>query len=154
MAGYDISGINSRGISEYAMQESRNASGTALQNKLKSTSSKSSDDELWAACKSFESYFLEQVFKEMQKSVDAIKPEQSDNSTSTLVNFFKDETLQDICDTSVETQSNGFAQMLYENLRRTYDIPEGTLENEKSEPAEAAEASENPGTQQVSLYFL
>ena len=137
MAGYDISGINAGAISEYAMQESRNASTSALQDKIKNTSSKSSDDELWAACKSFESYFLEQVFKEMQKSVDAIKPEQSDNSTSTLVDFFKDQTLQDICDTSVETQSNGFAQMLYENLRRTYDIPEGTLEGEK----EAAESS-------------
>ena len=138
MAGYDISGINAGAISEYAMQESRNASTSALQDKIKNTSSKSSDDELWAACKSFESYFLEQVFKEMQKSVDAIKPEQSDNSTSTLVDFFKDQTLQDICDTSVETQSNGFAQMLYENLRRTYDIPEGTLEGEKDATADGS----------------
>lgn len=138
MAGYDISGINAQAITEYAMQESRNASGAALQNKLQNTSSASTDDELWEACKSFESYFLEQVFKEMQKSVDAIKPESSDNSTATLVDFFKDQTLQDICNTSVETQSNGFAQMLYENLRRTYDIPEGSLDDDKGEAADAS----------------
>ena len=106
------------------MQESKNASTEALQKKLEKTGEKSSDDELWAACKSFESYFLEQVFKEMQKSVDALKPEKSDNSTSTLVDYFKDQTLQDVCATSVERQSNGFAQMLYENLKRNYGSKE------------------------------
>ena len=128
MAGYDLSGINASALTEYAMQESKNASTAALQKKLESTSDKSSDAELWEACKSFEAYFLEQMFKEMQKSVDALKPETSDNSTSTLVDFFKDQTLQDICATSADTQSNGFAQMLYENMKRNYDIPEGTLE--------------------------
>jgi Rod binding domain-containing protein len=123
MIGYDLNGLSSSALTEYAMQESKNASTTALQKKLESTSEHSSDDELWAACKSFESYFLEQVFKEMQKSVDALKPESQDRSTSTLVDYFKDQTLQEVCATSVDKQSNGFAQMLYENLRRTYDIP-------------------------------
>ena len=128
MAGFDISGINATGITEYAMRESKNAATEALRNKLEQTNEKSSDDELWAACKGFESYFLEQIFKEMQKSVDALKPEKSDNSTSTLVDFFKDQTLQDVCSTSVERQSNGFAQMLYENLKRNYNIPEAPSE--------------------------
>ncbi len=128
MAGYDISGINATAITEYATIESKNASTRALQNKLENVSDKSSDDELWAACKSFEAYFLEQMFKEMQKSVDALKPETNDRSTQTLVDFFKDQTLQDVCATSVDNQSNGFAQMLYENLRRNYDIPEAKIE--------------------------
>lgn len=139
MAGLDIKGINASAITEYAMQESKNASAIALQSKLENTakSQHASDDELWQACKSFESYFLEQVFKEMQKSVDALKPEKGDQSTETLVDFFKDQTLQDICATSVDTQSNGFAQMLYENLKRNYDIPEAPLEQEK--PGEGTE---------------
>ena len=128
MAGYDISGINATAITEYATIENKNASTRALQNKLENVSNKSSDDELWAACKSFEAYFLEQMFKEMQKSVDALKPETNDRSTQTLVDFFKDQTLQDVCATSVDNQSNGFAQMLYENLRRNYDIPEAKIE--------------------------
>ena len=123
MAGFDLGGINASALTEYAMQENKNASAAALKNKIEKTSDKSSDDELWAACKSFEAYFLEQVFKEMQKSVDALKPETQDHSTSTLVDYFKDQTLQEVCATSAETQSNGFAQMLYENMRRTYDIP-------------------------------
>ena len=133
MAGYDISGINASALTEYAMQESKNASTMALQKKLENTASarQPKDDELWEACKSFEAYFLEQMFKEMQKSVDALKPESGDRSTSTLVDYFKDQTLQDICATSADTQSNGFAQMLYENMKRNYDIPEGTLDTEK-----------------------
>ena len=134
MAGYDISGINASALTEYAMQESKNASTAALQKKLESAASSSAkpkDDELWEACKGFEAYSLEQMFKEMQKSVDALKPESGDNSTSTLVDYFKDQTLQEVCATSADTQSNGFAQMLYENMKRNYDVPEGTLETEK-----------------------
>lgn len=123
MAGLDIKGINATALTEYAINESKNASATMIQNKIKNVSDKSSDDELWEACKGFEAYFLEQMFKEMQKSVDSLKPDPQDRSTSTLVDFFKGETLQDICGTAVDTQSNGFAQMLYENLKRNYDIP-------------------------------
>lgn len=128
MAGFDINGLNSTALTDYAMQESRNASVEAIKNKIQSTSKESSDDELMEACKSFEAYFLEQMFKEMQKSVDALKPETSDRPTTTLVDFFKDQTLQEVCSTSVDTQSNGFAQMLYENLKRNYDIPEASEE--------------------------
>ncbi len=128
MAGFDINGLNATALTDYAMQESKNASAEAIKNKIQGTSKESSDDELMAACKSFEAYFLEQMFKEMQKSVDALKPETSDRPTSTLVDFFKDQTLQEVCSTSVDTQSNGFAQMLYENLKRNYDIPEASEE--------------------------
>ena len=126
MAGFDVKGLNATAITEYAMQESKNASAVMLQNKISSTSKESTDEELWAACKGFESYFLEQMYKEMQKSVDALKPETQDRSTNTLVNFFKDQTLQDICADSVDSQSNGFAKMLYENLKRNYDIPDAS----------------------------
>ena len=123
MASYNVSGLSASAISEYAMQESKNASSIALQKKLENTSAKSTDDELWQACKGFEAYFMEQIYKEMQKSVDALKPDDQDKSTSTLVDYFKNQTLQEICADSVDTQSNGFAQMLYENLKRNYDIP-------------------------------
>ena len=137
MASFNVSGINASAISEYAMQESKNASTIALQKKLENTSAKSTDDELWQACKGFEAYFMEQIFKEMQKSVDALKPESQDKSTSTLVDYFKNQTLQEVCADSVDTQSNGFAQMLYENLKRNYDIPT------------APEAEKTQGSEQV-----
>ncbi len=130
MAGLDLTGLSASALTEYAASETQNASGAALKSKLQNVSGKTSDDELMEACKSFEAYFLEQIFKEMQKSVDSLKPDTGDKSTQTLVDYFRNETLQDICATSVDTQSNGFAQMLYENLKRNYDIPTAPIETE------------------------
>ena len=129
MAGLDLTGLSATALTEYAVSESKNASTEALKAKLQNAG-KASDDELMEACKSFEAYFLEQIFKEMQKSVDALKPESEDKSTQTLVDYFKNETLQDICSQSVDMQSNGFAKMLYDNLTRNYDIPTAKDETE------------------------
>ena len=123
MASMDLTGLSASALTEYAANETQFASGTALKNKLQNVNDNTSDKELMEACKSFEAYFLEQIFKEMYKSVDSLKPETGDHATNTLVEYFRNETLQDVCANSVENQSNGFAQMLYENLKRNYDIP-------------------------------
>ena len=52
----------------------------------------------------------------MQKSVDALKSDES-SSNKQLVDYFKDQTLQDLTQKSTETQGLGFAQMLYENMK-------------------------------------
>ena len=130
MVGMDLTGLSASALTEYASNEALNATGNAVKSKLQGVSSKTSDDELMEACKSFEAYFLEQIFKEMQKSVDSLKPEGGDKSTQTLVDYFRNETMQEICATSVDKQSNGFAQMLYENLKRNYDIPTAELKTE------------------------
>ena len=123
MAGMDLTGISANALTEYAANEAKFASGAAIKDKISNVNDKTSDKELMEACKSFESYFLEQIFKEMYKSVDALKPDTGDHATNTLVEYFRNETLQDICANSVENQSNGCAQMLYENLKRNYYIP-------------------------------
>jgi len=123
MASFNISGITADAYNEYATMEASQASGTNLKSKLDSTNSTSTDDELMDACKQFEAYMLEQVFKEMQKSVDALKDESNkDQPTSNLVDYFKDQTLTKITQDSTETQGLGLAQMLYENMKRNYDI--------------------------------
>ena len=81
----------------------------------------SSDDELLAVCKEFESYFVEQVFKEMQKTVDVFSDGES-NPNDSLVDFFKDNALQDLASTSTERDGLGLAQMLYEQMKRNYNM--------------------------------
>lgn len=78
------------------------------------------DEELMDACKKFESYFLEQVFKEMWKTVDT--KESSSASMNTLTSYFRDEFLSEMATRSTETNSTGLAQMLYEQMKRNYDI--------------------------------
>lgn len=99
------------------------SAGNSSQDKIAASNkdySKASDAELMDACKKFEAYFLEQCFKEMLKTTG--KDEFSSSSTSTLVDYYKDAFVQKISEESTETQSLGLAQMLFEQMKRNYDI--------------------------------
>ena len=63
----DISNLSSAYNDLYA--SASNTSTSKLENQLKSDYSKATDDELMDACKQFEAYFLEQVFKGMEKTI-------------------------------------------------------------------------------------
>ncbi len=82
--------------------------------------SKASDDELMDVCKQFESYFLEQCFKEMMKTTNT--EESSSASMSTLLDYYKDSFAQKMAEQSTETQGLGLAQMLYEQMKRNTEI--------------------------------
>lgn len=84
--------------------------------------SKSSDEELLDVCKEFESYFMEQIYKEMQKTVDVFKSEDSLSPNDTLVDYFKDNALQELASTSTEKEGLGLAQMLFEQMKRNYGM--------------------------------
>lgn len=82
--------------------------------------SNATDTELMDACKQFEAYFLEQIFKEMEKTV--VKAEDKDSSNSQLQDYFKGETIKELAKQSTDQNSLGLAQMLYEQMKRNYDI--------------------------------
>ena len=116
----ELSGLSGTNLAtELAYQDATRANVEKLRETAQRTSSASTDEELMSACKEFEAYFLEQVFKEMQKSVEFFKrgSEAESASTDRLVSFFRDNTMQEICKTATETQSLGLAQMMYENLK-------------------------------------
>lgn len=116
----DIGGISSF-YADYMKDQS--TVETKLKEKLDGTDySQATDDELLDACKQFESYFLEQVFKEMQKTVDCVKGEESSDPNGNLVDFFQDSAIQKLASTSTEIQGLGLAQMLYEQMKRNYGL--------------------------------
>lgn len=82
--------------------------------------SSATDEELMDVCKQFESYFLEQVFKAMEKMVPESDDEES--SASKTVDYFKDTAIQELTTQSTENQGLGLAQMLYESMKREYSI--------------------------------
>ncbi len=102
--------------SEYATQTAKETQAARLKNIANADHSNSTDDELMDVCKQFEAYFLEQVFKQMAKTVNLTSGE--DKSTSNLVDFFKDNTIQELASQSTQTNSLGLAQMLYEQMKR------------------------------------
>lgn len=109
----NISGMYSDIISANSQSASK------LENKLNGNINKATDDELMDACKEFEAYFLEQMFKAMMKTVP--KNEEMSGSTSTMVDFYKDEMMRELAADSTETNSLGLAQTLYEQMKRNYE---------------------------------
>ena len=115
----DISGL-SNVYTEYLNQQTDNISTKKMQDTVSKDYSKASDEELLDVCKQFEAYFMEQVFKQMEKTI--IKDEASSGSSTALVDYFKDSALQELTKTSTETQGLGIAQMLYEQMKRNYGL--------------------------------
>ena len=115
----DFSNITGMYSDRYSTAANQAASN--LQNKLSGVDySKATDDELMDACKQFEAYFLEQMFKEMVKTIP--QSEESSSYTSSLVDYYKDNMIQEIASNSTEQNSLGLAQMLYEQMKRNYGL--------------------------------
>lgn len=111
--------IGSIGAYTSYINEQASASETEEKLSLNKDFSETSAEELMDACKQFESYFLEQVFKEMMKTV-SLTDEESSNAQ--LVDYFKDNMVQEIAAQSTENNSLGLAQMLYEQMKVTYGL--------------------------------
>ena len=65
---------------------------------------------------------MEQVFKEMEKTTDIFSDDENSGSTSQLVDYFKDSTIAELAGESTDQNSLGLAQMLYEQMKRNYEI--------------------------------
>lgn len=95
-----------------------------LQKKLENTdraAKNKEDDALFDACKQFEAYLWEQVYKEMQKTVDLFSDEE-DGYASQMVDYFKDSVIQSISEQTATQGSNSLAQMLYEQAKINYGL--------------------------------
>lgn len=102
---------------------SQNTSEAKLNQNIKGTDySQATEEELMDACKQFEAYFLEMVFKEMEKTVDCFKAEEDSGANTRLVDYFKDNTIQELAATSTDTQGLGLAQTLFEQMKRNYNL--------------------------------
>lgn len=126
----DVSNIASMYSDVYA--NAANQSASKLQDKLQNTAKNATtDDELMDACKQFESYFIEQMYKAMVKTIP--QNEEMSNSTSTLMDYYKDQMVQSIADQTTEQSGFGLAQMLYEQMRRNYGLDAASVQADTGE---------------------
>lgn len=100
--------------------KTNNQSTSKLENQLKGDMTNATDAELMDACKQFEAYFLEQMFKSMMATVP--KNEETSSYTSSIMDYYTDEMMQKLATDSTETNSLGLAQTLYEQMKRNYDL--------------------------------
>lgn len=119
--------IGSYAGSLYDVYSDANASKTSelenkLNNKLNNENISSAEDsELMEACKEFEAYFTEQVFKAMEKTVTVWKDDDEDSS-SKYKEYAQDNLLQEFATSSSnQGEGLGIAQMLYEQMKRNFN---------------------------------
>lgn len=111
------------GLSNYTdyMTDANRVATENLQKELEQSAKTKENEALFDACKQFEAYLWEQVYKEMQKSVDLFG-EDDDGYASNMVDFFKDSFVQEISQQTASQGSNSLAQMLYEQAKRNYNL--------------------------------
>lgn len=95
-------------------------SATNLERNLGRTGKESSENELLDACKQFETYFYEQIFKNMEK---AMVPKDDQDANGTLVDYYKENLVSEYSKKIVEQSGdNSLSHQLYEQMKRNYSI--------------------------------
>lgn len=98
-----------------------NNNGDKVTNTLKNLSSTTTEDELMKTCKDFQSYFIEEVLKEVKENM-TLEEEDEDSSLSTLTDYHMDGVVELISDQILEQSGNSLTQQLYEQMKRNYGI--------------------------------
>lgn len=111
----EIGSINAGFVN--AVSDNAKAASSDITNKLKKDMSNADDKELMDVCKEFEAYFIEQVFKNMKKSMVPQSASQS-GADATLKDFYEDKLMSEYAAGAAKQSENGLAQMLYEQMKR------------------------------------
>ena len=99
-----------------------NQTASRLENKLTDADySKATDAELMDACRQFEAYFVEQMFKAMQRMVPESEEDVS-ASTRQLKDYYKEQMTQSFAEQATEGEGLGIAQILYDQMKRNYGL--------------------------------
>ena len=108
-------------VSTLANSNNTSAVADKLKNNVKNLSSDSTEDELKSTLKDFESYFVEQVIKEMKDSM-TLKSDDEDSSMSQYKDMFMDTVIKLLCDVLSGLLHYRITQQLYEQMKRNYNI--------------------------------
>lgn len=120
----DIGNVASMYSNVYSTAANQTAS--KLQNQLDGADySAATEDELMDACKQFEAYFVEQMYKAMMKTIPS--NEGASNYTSNMMDYYKDQLIQGMAEQTTEQSGFGLAQMLYEQMKRNYGFTDLTV---------------------------
>ena len=117
----DIGGVGSV-YADYMANQVSSTKADTIKNKIENSAGAANEEELLDACKQFESYFLEQVFKEMLETTKVFSDDDENGYASKMVDYFKDYAVQNLCEQATAGDGLGLANMLYEQMKRNYGI--------------------------------
>ena len=105
-------------LTQTAQNANKSASAGAVNNKIGNINENSSEEEMKQAIKDFESYFVEQILKNVQESLK----DDEDSSNAQLTEFFMGQVGEQLADKIVDQSGNRLTQTLYEQMCRNYNI--------------------------------
>ena len=117
----DIGGVGSV-YADYMASQVSSTKADTIKNKIENSAGAANEEELLDACKQFESYFLEQVFKEMLETTKVFSDDDENVYATKMVDYFKDYAVQNLCEQATAGDGLGLANMLYEQMKRNYGI--------------------------------
>ncbi|MBQ8955772.1 MAG: rod-binding protein [Lachnospiraceae bacterium] len=109
--------------------------------------SSAEDAKLMDACKQFESYFVEQMYKQMMATVPEDPLDSGTNST--LVDYYKDNLVKEYASQTTEQEGLGLAKMLYEQMKRNIgQTPEEIDAKSEQAAIDSGAAAENVSSEE------
>lgn len=101
----------------YFLNYSPEASDAVSDRVTKQIQDAGTDEEMLDACKQFEAYLIQQMFKSMQESAKVFSDDEDEGND--YVNMFQDNYLASIAEQMVNSgQGLGIAEQLYESTMR------------------------------------
>ena len=98
-----------------------NASKDALEKTLTGVDGNTTEEELMKACKEFEAYFVEQMYKGMEKTI--MRADDESGTASQYRDYFGDLQTQEYAKaTANQGDGIGLAKQLYEQMKRNYGL--------------------------------
>ncbi|MCI7469702.1 MAG: hypothetical protein MSA84_07940 [Lachnospiraceae bacterium] len=83
----------------------------------------SSTEDLKSAMKSFESYFVEQMIKEVKKTNDALKPDDdTDGWAGQMSDMYMDSTISTLASQIVDKYGDNFTDEMVDHMKLEYGI--------------------------------
>lgn len=117
-----ITGIDTSSYYSDYYTKASDASANALEKTLGKVDTNTTEEELMSACKEFEAYFLEQIYKGMEKTIMKADDEES-SEASQYMDYFGDMQIEAYAKKATDQGDGiGLAKQLFEQMKRNYGL--------------------------------
>lgn len=102
----------------YLTRYSTDATDAAASKLTNTLESAATDEETLEACRQFESYMIEQMFKNMREATKVLTEDEEEESGNEYLDMFSDNYYQAIAESMVNSgQGLGIAEQLYHSIK-------------------------------------
>lgn len=102
----------------YITRYSTDAADAAASKLTSTLEGAATDEETLEACRQFESYMIEQMFKNMREATKVLTEDEEEDSGNEYLDMFSDRYYQDIAERMVNSgQGLGIAEQLYNSIK-------------------------------------